>query len=208
MVSDSLHKFPEKLYLFMKAEHLLSCLENDEIKVALPKDCNDPFELIPRGQQTQPDNTDGIGFICLSEECTSSTMWAHYADKHRGVCLEFDFMIESKEDFIEVESEATTKLRMKAALLSMKNKQQREQFAISDLEGNKIDKPVLMKVKYHPYRAYHARKAVYINKMANLAICHAADCWQPRGRNGRTRRSGVFLLPWTNACPTMMAAIS
>jgi hypothetical protein len=27
---------------------------------------------------------------CLSEVCDSSLMWAHYADSHQGVCLEFD----------------------------------------------------------------------------------------------------------------------
>lgn len=27
---------------------------------------------------------------CLTPYCTNSLMWAHYADKHKGVCLEFD----------------------------------------------------------------------------------------------------------------------
>lgn len=30
------------------------------------------------------------GVLCLSVKFTASLMWAHYADKHRGVCLEYD----------------------------------------------------------------------------------------------------------------------
>lgn len=29
---------------------------------------------------------------CLTPYCTNSLMWAHYADKHTGICLEFDSM--------------------------------------------------------------------------------------------------------------------
>jgi hypothetical protein len=33
---------------------------------------------------------DGVGVLCLSEIATNDLMWAHYADGHRGICIEFD----------------------------------------------------------------------------------------------------------------------
>jgi hypothetical protein len=40
--------------------------------------------------QTLSDHHASRGVFCLSEECVSIPMWAHYADQHRGICLEFD----------------------------------------------------------------------------------------------------------------------
>ena len=34
--------------------------------------------------------TENIGVLCLSEVPDDILMWSHYADSHRGVCLEFD----------------------------------------------------------------------------------------------------------------------
>ena len=36
--------------------------------------------------------TTRIGLYCVSTKCDDILMWAHYADSHRGVCLEFDGM--------------------------------------------------------------------------------------------------------------------
>ncbi len=33
-----------------------------------------------------------MGVACLSESDTSLLMWAHYADNHRGMCVEYDLM--------------------------------------------------------------------------------------------------------------------
>jgi hypothetical protein len=37
----------------------------------------------------QPE-TDKMGILCLSEKNDDILMWAHYADKHKGFCLQFD----------------------------------------------------------------------------------------------------------------------
>jgi len=34
--------------------------------------------------------TEKVGILCLSELADDILMWSHYADSHRGVCLEFD----------------------------------------------------------------------------------------------------------------------
>jgi hypothetical protein len=36
------------------------------------------------------DITEKIGVLCLSELKDDILMWSHYADSHRGICLEFD----------------------------------------------------------------------------------------------------------------------
>ncbi len=32
-----------------------------------------------------------IGVCCFSEESTNILMWSHYADNHRGICIEYEF---------------------------------------------------------------------------------------------------------------------
>lgn len=32
---------------------------------------------------------DNMGILSLSKTCTSILMWAHYAEKHKGICIEF-----------------------------------------------------------------------------------------------------------------------
>lgn len=34
--------------------------------------------------------TSQVGVYCVSELCDDILMWSHYADSHRGICLEFD----------------------------------------------------------------------------------------------------------------------
>lgn len=82
-----------KLYLYMKAEHLNNVLWNDELRLSFPETCNDVHELAVKGD-LHPQIAEQIertGFVCFSEDCCNTAMWGHYADHHRGVCLEFDF---------------------------------------------------------------------------------------------------------------------
>ena len=80
----------QKLYLFMKYEFLYNMIANDEVKVILPSECNDPLEFVPYGG-IQPMQNELHGMICFSLDCKNSAMWGHYADKHKGVCVEFEF---------------------------------------------------------------------------------------------------------------------
>lgn len=86
-----------RLYYFMPSKHLYDVLKNDEIKVSLPEECNDPLEFVSaaqtQGEETQKETRLNGGFISFSEKYDNSLMWSHYADSHRGVCLRFDFPI-------------------------------------------------------------------------------------------------------------------
>ena len=88
-----------RLYYFMPSKHLFDVLKNDEIKVSLPEECNDPLEFVSaaqtQGEEPQKEARLDGGFISFSEKYDNSLMWSHYADSHRGVCLRFDFPIGS-----------------------------------------------------------------------------------------------------------------
>lgn len=155
--------FPPKLYLFMPSEYLLDCLEKDEIKVCLPKDCNDPFECMPRIEEGKPrPDTGGVGFICFSREWASSTMWAHYADKHQGVCLEFTFPLSGQEVSMDAENGDNEHLRTNAVILDLQDQKPEydRQYTLLPCDAHSRYAPILRKVEYHPRRAYPAREVV------------------------------------------------
>lgn len=82
-----------KLYLYMPARYLDNVLWNDELHLSLPEECNDVHELGTKGDLPPQirEQIERIGFICFSEDCCNTALWGHYADHHRGVCLEFEF---------------------------------------------------------------------------------------------------------------------
>ena len=77
------------------------------MKIAFPDSVNDLFELRPFdfGEGTNGRNlrvawgkaiethSTKQGFVSFSESWSVPTMWAHYADNHKGVCLGFDLPI-------------------------------------------------------------------------------------------------------------------
>ena len=153
-----------KLYLYMKAEYLDSVLEKDEIKVILPKDCNDPFELTPKGETPAAEfYRQDVGMICFSEDYRSTLMWAHYADRGRGVCLEFEFP-ESQQHLqvaYEEEGEGVPDEKNRTSDVCVINVPHPEQYtALLFADGEVCYLPLLMKVKYSPYRAHPAKQIV------------------------------------------------
>lgn len=88
-----------KVYHFTETKWGLWDIKNKKIKISRIEDLNDPFELLSlelrqkkhRQQfqewKSQFDNQYGV--ICFSESWSNPVMWSHYADKHRGICLEF-----------------------------------------------------------------------------------------------------------------------
>lgn len=48
-------------------------------------------KTVTRIQQTHTDHiTKEVGILCVSTKRDDILMWSHYADSHRGICLEFD----------------------------------------------------------------------------------------------------------------------
>jgi DUF2971 family protein len=99
---------PDRLYHFTQAKYALDDLRNRHLKIAQFDDLNDPFELksVNLCDPIHAQAFDGIekedfegykaavarrfGVLCLSEEKADVLQWAHYADRHKGICLGFD----------------------------------------------------------------------------------------------------------------------
>jgi Protein of unknown function (DUF2971) len=90
-----------RLYYLTKLDTAKLILKERRMKLSLFGELNDPFELlgasigdklarrvfkvILSGHWSQT-----LGLICFSDTWQSPVMWAHYGDKHHGVCLGFD----------------------------------------------------------------------------------------------------------------------
>lgn len=61
----------------------------DEAKSLAEKIMGEPFEQARELEKAINSVTDSLGILCLTECKDNLLMWAHYADEHRGVCLEF-----------------------------------------------------------------------------------------------------------------------
>lgn len=87
-------------YIFMTYENMLKTLEKGRLKVLFPEECNDPFEFMSAPPTKLPDGYTSFdsnylrkeyGFLSFSKTYKSPTMWAHYADNHKGCCVHFRF---------------------------------------------------------------------------------------------------------------------
>jgi hypothetical protein len=89
-----------RLYYYTSKQFGMKSLWEKRLKIGKYEELNDPFELqaYKSIEQTHHQFIDAVidavsydsGVICFSETWKSNLMWAHYADKHRGLCLGFD----------------------------------------------------------------------------------------------------------------------
>jgi hypothetical protein len=87
-------------YKFLDEHFGLKSLSEKRLKISTLSDLNDPFELLPyevvdrnlrrvlRGIRDKWMRTHGI--LCFSADWRDPVIWAHYSDKHRGLCLGFE----------------------------------------------------------------------------------------------------------------------
>ncbi|CAA6676714.1 MULTISPECIES: DUF2971 domain-containing protein [unclassified Lentimonas] len=95
------------LYRYFTAEAALLTIENQNLRIGRLKEMNDLFEWRPgitgledseKAAKTREECIEDwinnqhpkTGFISFSQVAEEPLMWAHYAEKHTGVCLEFD----------------------------------------------------------------------------------------------------------------------
>lgn len=102
------------LYKYLKSKYLLPNLQDRLIKVTTLSDVNDPYEWLPSVVDTDGKHLSSTrcreifldtlakkhGFISLSATASDPLLWAHYAEQHKGVALEFDL---PRERLIEVD---------------------------------------------------------------------------------------------------------
>jgi hypothetical protein len=88
------------LFIYSKAEYVHATLRSKRIKLSRLHELNDPFEVYgvyrrskyfaARFESFRADFARDYGLICMTENDWSPVMWAHYADRHHGVCYRFD----------------------------------------------------------------------------------------------------------------------
>ena len=89
-----------RVYHFLSAHYALKTLYEHRMKISIFADMNDPFELssfnlenvyYPEGFATANRQiSDTMGVLCFSRNWWNPVLWAHYSDKHKGICLGFD----------------------------------------------------------------------------------------------------------------------
>jgi hypothetical protein len=89
-----------RVYKFLDAKYGLDSIQRRRLKQSRVSDLNDPFELRPYDvadivfrktfQQTAEDVDKDTGMLCFSADWKSPVTWAHYSDKHKGLCLGFE----------------------------------------------------------------------------------------------------------------------
>ena len=89
-----------RVYKFLSSEHALQDIRQRRIKISEIHDLNDPFELIPcdlsdplkrKAVLSTRDQLSGNrGLVCFASAWNNPVLWAHYSDKHRGICLGLD----------------------------------------------------------------------------------------------------------------------
>ncbi len=99
---------PEKLYRYFPLDpcnekfikRIFDILGKNRLYAPSPREFNDPFDCIVKLEEpNQAKREEGIqgrvndqaGVLSFSENNDNILMWAHYANKHYGVCLEFAF---------------------------------------------------------------------------------------------------------------------
>lgn len=104
-----------RVYHFLKEEHAIINIEKSRLKIATINELNDPFEFYfnltssgnPLDENVLNDVKNHydkiIGFLCFSEQMENPVLWAHYADNHKGICLEFEILQKDllKIDYLE-----------------------------------------------------------------------------------------------------------
>jgi hypothetical protein len=89
-----------RCYHFLNEEYGLLALRNQRLKVSTFDSVNDPFELFchslgdrelrKRMATFKSATSESAGMICFSKSMSSPVQWAHYADRHKGLCLGFE----------------------------------------------------------------------------------------------------------------------
>lgn len=87
-----------RVFYFLSKKYAFCNIEKSRIKIATINQLNDPYEFyfnfcaVDETHLTDIKNNyhNILGFLCFSEQMNNPVLWAHYADNHKGLCLEFE----------------------------------------------------------------------------------------------------------------------
>ena len=89
-----------RVYKFLEYKYGRQAIRERCLKVSRVESLNDPFEFLPFDLSDPAVRTVFLGFktsfssdkglLCFSRDWSNPVLWAHYADKHNGLCLGID----------------------------------------------------------------------------------------------------------------------
>src|SRR6266481_5957729 len=89
-----------RAYKFLNQQYGLKSLYERRLRRTRINELNDPFELRPYDLTNPKDRWAFLstrdqlaplyGLLCFSAAWSDPVIWAHYSDKHRGLCLGFE----------------------------------------------------------------------------------------------------------------------
>ena len=156
-----------RLY-YLTSEHWARIiLKERRVKLSTIDELNDPFELLGAStgenkarkvvKHAQKRLSETFGLICMSQTWQSPVMWAHYGDKHKGICLGFD-VVDTAPKEVRYTSDRLTHLLG-------------ENPTLSDLDINALEE--LMTTKYQDWS--YEREWRLIVKFNSEAVVKGVD---------------------------------
>jgi hypothetical protein len=92
------------VYRFLPAKWAKVALVEKRLKCSLLNELNDPFELLAYSFKTHSERRaidlvkqklgQTTALLCCSKSWSNPVLWSHYAEDHKGICLEFDVLDE------------------------------------------------------------------------------------------------------------------
>lgn len=108
------------VYQYFSAANAIRCIETRRLRISTIHNLNDPFEVRPvlkgadselRGDQEsflhewRERKAQEVGLLCFSATKTNPLLWSHYADRHRGIAIGFEYTCDNGWLFPVVYSE-------------------------------------------------------------------------------------------------------
>lgn len=88
-----------RVFHFKNDKYGLRALEEGRLKISRIHELNDPFEFLGANlsnrvfrramTETKRELSKTKGLLCFSKNWQNPVQWSHYADNHKGICLEF-----------------------------------------------------------------------------------------------------------------------
>ena len=88
------------VYYFLNSQYGIENIRNRRLKISRIMELNDLFEFLGVDlrdlnfrkilKETKKKLSKTKGVLCFSKTWKTPVLWAHYADKHKGICLGFE----------------------------------------------------------------------------------------------------------------------
>ena len=101
----------KRFYYFTLTKYALEAVRDRQLKATELNKANDPYEMLPFqlndgndnviAQMVKDDLSQMLKIVCFSETYKNPSLWGHYADKCKGVCLGFDIEIYKDDEDID-----------------------------------------------------------------------------------------------------------